>query len=34
MAEMDYADLEAACSALSIEDVMARHGAAAETEAE
>ena len=35
MGEMDYADLEAACSALSIEDVMARHGAgAAETEAE
>jgi ribose transport system substrate-binding protein len=33
MAEMDYADLEAACSALSIEDVMARHGVA-ETEAE
>jgi ribose transport system substrate-binding protein len=35
MGGMDYADLEAACSALSIEDVMARHGAgAAETEAE
>ena len=35
MADMSYEDLEAACSALSIDDVIARHGgASSETEAE